>query len=82
MILYDYQRNYMYTAPGSNMYLLIVMVTSIFLVAGVVMPNTRVALSDLIVILYLSYLIKTLFFRSVDSQEKKTSDREEESSKK
>ncbi|WP_292916784.1 hypothetical protein [Nitrosomonas sp.] len=72
----------MYTAPGSNMYLLIVMVTSIFLVAGVVMPNTRVALSDLIVILYLSYLIKTLFFRSVDSQEKKTSDREEESSKK
>lgn len=68
----------------SNMYLLIIAVSSIFLVANVVMPNTSVALSDLIVILYLSYLIKTLFIGPVNSKskEEKTSDKEEESSKK
>ena len=67
---------------SSDMYLLIILVTSFFLVASVAMPNTSVALSDLIVILYLSYLIKTLFLGPVNSKEEKASKQEEESSEK
>lgn len=69
---------------SSDMYLLIILVASFVLVASVAMPNTSVALSDLIVILYLSYLIKTLFIGPVNSKskEEKTSDKEEESSEK